>query len=183
MLINPQLRVIVVLRYKICFRSGCSVRVSYVKSTSWVNYANEMCRLFLHQCIQNYNDFHVRPIQFVWEKFVFAPTAPYILLSLKVQCHSVSFGKLYKWNMWLFLRNFIWKQGQFLLTCTFAVGRICVHFNCSVHRLFVKSTLPCGKLFKWSVWIVLLLLLMFESYSQYLFAFQDFKIFLGFPKI
>ena len=45
--------------------------------------------------------FAVRPMHFVWGEFVFAPTVPYTVHLLKVHCHSVSLGKLYKWNVWI----------------------------------------------------------------------------------
>ena len=32
---------------------------------------------------------------------MFAPTAPYIVNLLKVHCHYVSLGKLYKRNVWI----------------------------------------------------------------------------------
>ena len=70
-----------------------------------VNYANETCRLFLHRHIQKLGWFSViypvRPIHFVWEEFVLASTAPYIVHLLKVHCRSVSLGKLCKRNVWI----------------------------------------------------------------------------------
>ena len=44
--------------------------------------------------------FAVLPIPFVWGEFVFIPTALYVVHLLKVHCHSVSLGKLYKLNVW-----------------------------------------------------------------------------------
>jgi len=95
---------ITVVWSKFCFHSSCSVHATYGKSTvplyilPWINCTNEMCRLFLHHHIQKLGRFlaifAVQPIHFVWEKFVFASTALYIFLSLKVCNHSVFLGKL-----------------------------------------------------------------------------------------
>jgi len=71
----------------------------------YVDYTNEMCTLFLQCHIQKLGRvlviFAVQHIHFVWGEFVFAPTVPCIIHLLKVHCHSVSIGKLYK--MWIVL--------------------------------------------------------------------------------
>ena len=81
-------KVTVIVWSKICVFAVASCYVLHVKKYGaimfpLVSYTNEMCRLVLHHCIQNLWQFlaifAVQPMHFVWEGFVFTPTAPYIV--------------------------------------------------------------------------------------------------------
>ena len=63
-----------------------------------VSLCNKTCGLFLHHFAQELWQFLQFACMFyhVEIEFVFAVTVPYIILLLKVHCHSVFLGKLHK---------------------------------------------------------------------------------------
>ena len=78
--------------------------------------------------------FAVRPVHFVWEEFVLAPTAPYIVA---IQFPSVNYTNE---ACGLFVHCSVQKLGQFLLfTCKFCHRE---NLYCSMHHTFVKSAQP-----------------------------------------
>ena len=66
-----------------------------------VSYTNGTCGLFLHHFIWELRWLLLLACTFCHKENVFIPTALYIIhLLKKLCCHSVSLGKLYKWNVW-----------------------------------------------------------------------------------
>jgi len=66
-----------------------------------VSYTHETCGLFLYWFIQNLGLLTcIFAIGRICARSNSAPTAPYVVHLLKLHFHSVSLGKLCKWNMW-----------------------------------------------------------------------------------